>query len=150
MRRSDRQTGETEAWSILERGEYGVLSTASTDAAPYGVPLSYCVVNGNIYLHCAVEGRKLDIIRGNPKVSFCVVGKTEVLPDKLSTRYESCIVEGTASEVSGDEKRSALQGLVTRYSKGFEAEGLQHIEKLWEETIVVRITVDSLSGKARR
>ncbi len=150
MRRSDRLITEAEAWSILERGEYGVLSTASADAVPYGVPLSYCVVEESIYFHCAAEGRKLANIRGNPRVSFCVVGRTEVLPDQFSTRYESCIVEGTATEVHSDEKRSALQGLVTRYSKGFEAEGLRYIERLWDETCVFRISVDSLSGKAGR
>lgn len=150
MRRTDRLISEAEAWSILERGEYGVLSTASADCVPYGVPLSYCVVEGGIYFHCAAEGRKLNNIRGNPRVSFCVVGETEVLPDQFSTRYENCIVEGTASEVHSDEKRSALQRLVARYSKGFEAEGLQYIERLWDETRVFRISVDSLSGKARR
>lgn len=44
MRRSGRQLGEVEAREILARGAYGVLSTVGPDVAPYGVPLSYCVL----------------------------------------------------------------------------------------------------------
>ncbi len=49
-----------------------------------------------IYFHCAPEGHKLENLSGNNKVSFCVVGKTQVLPDKFATNYESVIVFGTA------------------------------------------------------
>ena len=150
MRRSDRQLGEAEARDILERGAYGVLSTVGQDGAPYGVPLSYCVLEGAVYLHCAREGRKLDHLAREPRVSFCVVGATRVLPEEFGTLYESCVVEGVAHEAIGDEKQAALEGLLAKYSADHVDEGLRYIDALRDETRVFRIDVASLSGKARR
>jgi len=51
---------------------------------------------------------KLDNIEYNTKVSFCVVGKTKVLPDQFATDYESAVVFGVASEIKEDERYNAL------------------------------------------
>ena len=150
MRRKDRQVTEAEALSLLEQGEYGVVSTVSVDGEPYGVPVNYCCRDGNIFFHCALEGKKLDNIRSNPRVSFCVVGNTEILPAEFGTRYESCIVQGTATESFDEEKRAALEGLVGKYSRDYVAEGLQYIEKLHAKTRVFKISVQSITGKAKK
>lgn len=150
MRRTDRRLDDTEAREILARGAHGVLSTVGPDGAPYGVPLSYCVRDGAIYVHCAREGRKLDHLAREPRVSFCVVGATRVLPEEFGTLYESAVVEGTAREAIGDEKQAALEGLLAKYSPDHVDEGLRYIDALRDETRVFRIDVASLSGKARR
>ena len=46
----------------------------------YGVPLSYVFQDNSIYLHCALEGKKLTYLRRHNKVSFCVVGEAEPCP----------------------------------------------------------------------
>jgi uncharacterized protein len=150
LRRKDRGMTESEARELLERGEYGILSTCGCDGQPYGIPLSYCVVGDALYFHCAVEGRKLENISANGKVAFCVVGKTEVLPDQFATRYESVILSGRATEVFDGEKQRALEGLVAKYSARFRAEGLEYIEAKGERTRVFRVGIDSICGKARR
>jgi len=150
MRRSDRRLDEAAARAILEQGTHGVLSTVGLDGAPCGVPLSYCGLHGAVYFHSAREGRKLDHLAREPRVSFCVVGATRVLPEEFGTLYESCVVEGVAAEAFGDEKQAALEGLAAMYSAGFEEEGLRYIDALRDETRVFRIDVASLSGKARR
>jgi nitroimidazol reductase NimA-like FMN-containing flavoprotein (pyridoxamine 5'-phosphate oxidase superfamily) len=48
LRRKDRGMTEAEARDLLERGEYGVLSTRGPDGAPYGIPLNYCVIGGAV------------------------------------------------------------------------------------------------------
>ena len=150
LRRKDRGMSESEARELLERGEYGVLSTCGSDGQPYGIPLSYCVIDNAIYFHCALEGHKLDILAVNSKVSFCVVGKTEVLPDKFATRYESVIVTGRTAEVFDEEKLLGLKGLLPKYSADFIAEGLNYITAKGAQTRVFRVSMDSISGKARR
>ena len=92
LRRKDRAITEEEAVALLNKAEYGVLSTVSENGKPYGVPLNFCVINHCIYFHCAVEGQKIDNIKQNKSVSFCAVGNTEILPDKFGTKYESVIV----------------------------------------------------------
>jgi len=150
MRRKDRLITESEAYSILEKGEFGLLSTSSKNNEPYGVPLNYCLTDGCIYFHCAPDGRKINHITENPKVSFCVVGNTELLPDLFSTKFESCIVQGHAVESFGEEKQKALEGLIHKYSAGFIPEGLEYIEKRKDKTKIFKISIISISGKARR
>jgi len=150
MRRKDRQIAEEEAIALLVKGEYGILCTVSPGGAPYGVPLNYCLIGNKIYFHTALEGKKLESIAHNPFVAFCVVGRTQILPDKFSTRYESCIAEGVAEEVFADEKLSALAVLVGKYSPGFIAEGADYIRRKQAATRVFAIAITSISGKARR
>ena len=70
MRKKNREISEDEALELLTRAEYGVLSTVDENGQPYGVPLNFCVVDGCIYFHCAVEGHKIDNIEQNSAVSF--------------------------------------------------------------------------------
>lgn len=150
MRRKDRLISSAEAFSILEKGEYGILGTVSPDHEPYGVPVNYYLLDGFIYFHCAPEGTKINNIISHPKVSFCVVGRTQVLPDQFGTNYESCIVQGTAFEAFEEEKQQALEGIVHKYSPGFVSEGVDYIEKLKNHARVFKISIESISGKAKR
>ena len=150
MRKAERKLSFEEAQRILYEGEYGILSLQGEDGYAYGVPLSYVYKDDKIYFHCASEGKKLDCLAQNDRVSFCVVGKTEVLPEKFSTKYESAIVFGCASRVTGAEKDEALSALVEKYSPDFIAPGRDYIAKAKERTVVVRIEVEKISGKARR
>jgi len=150
LRRKERALTESEARAILKRGEYGILSTCDPDGQPYGIPLSYCLSDGVIYFHCAVEGRKLNNIAADSRVSFCVVGRTEVLPDKFATRYESVIISGRATEVFDEEKQRALEGLLAKYSEAFRLPGLSYIEAKRELTKVFKVSIEEICGKARR
>jgi uncharacterized protein len=150
IRRSDRALTNEQSAEILQKGEYGILSTVSADGQPYGVPVSFVYTGDTLYFHCAVEGHKLDNLESNPRVSFCVVGGTELLPDKFATRYESAITFGKACELIGNEKRSALMELLKKYSADFAEKGERYIENDIEKTRVFKIEIETLSGKARR
>jgi uncharacterized protein len=150
MRRDDRALSKTQAIEILQKGEYGILSTVSTDGQPYGVPVSFAFDVDALYFHCAVEGHKLENLAANPRVSFCVVGDTEVLPDKFATRYESAIAFGKARELAGDEKHAGLTKLLEKYSANFMEKGEKYIKSDIQKTRVFKIEIESLSGKARR
>jgi nitroimidazol reductase NimA-like FMN-containing flavoprotein (pyridoxamine 5'-phosphate oxidase superfamily) len=150
IRRADRALTDEQAAEILHKGEYGILSTVSPEGQPYGVPVSYAYADEALYFHCAVEGHKLENLSANPRVSFCVVGPTEVLPDKFATRYESAIVFGQASELNGEAKHAALTELLKKYSPDFIEKGEKYIESDVEKTRVFKIEIEALSGKARR
>lgn len=150
VRRTDREICKNEARELLDRGEYGVLSTVGSDGQPYGVPISYVRKGDAIYFHCALTGHKLDNIAADPRVSFAVVGTTKVLPDKFATEYESAVVFGTASEVTGTERTDALIWLVEKYSPEHIEAGKRYLEQHDRATRVFRIDIRHLSGKARR
>ena len=136
--------------TLLSTGEYGILSTVGEDGQPYGVPLNYVYKNDAIYFHCARVGHKLENIAHNPRVAFCVVGNTKVLPAEFSTEYECAMAFGTASEVAGDEWHNALVWLIEKYSPAFMEEGQIEIAKKAKVTTVIKIDIDHVSGKARR
>jgi uncharacterized protein len=150
VRRKDREIDIETATQLLAEGEYGFLATTDLDGQAYGVPLNYVFRNNCLYFHCALEGHKLENIRANNKVSFCVVGKTRVLPDKFSTEYESAIAFGTATEVQGEERHGALLSIVEKYSPDFIEEGKKAIAKYDDKTRIIKMTINHLTGKARK
>jgi len=150
LRRKDRAITEEEAIALLNKAEYGVLSTVTENGKPYGVPLNFCIIDHCIYFHCAIEGQKIENIKQNEFVSFCAVGNTEILPDKFGTKYESVIVSGKAEEVFDINKQIALEGLLHKYSPEFFDKGIKYIEGLREKTRVFKITINKLTGKARK
>ena len=158
IRRKDRALDEPSTLEILLSAEYGVLSLAdmsASDGAPaaYGVPLDFVFdgSRGCIYFHCAKAGRKLDCLRNSPLASFCVVGKTRILPEKFSTEYESVIAECRAVVVSDARERAeALEMLVRKYSPEHVQKGLEYIAAAAERTEVVRLEILEFSGKSRR
>jgi len=150
MRREDRAIPQEDAMILLIQGEYGVLSTVSDKNEPYGVPLNYFVRDKSIYFHSADKGEKIEHVENNNRVSFCVVGRTKIVPSKFSTAYESVIVFGKIVEVYDDEKQKALEGLIHKYSPDFKEKGKAYIEGSSFVTRVFKINIDHLSGKARK
>lgn len=150
MRKKQREITKEESIKVLNSGEYGILATIGENGFPYATPLSYVYYNDAIYFHCAVEGNKLDNITFNEKVSFCVVGKTKVLPEKFSTEYESVIVFGRAFKIEKEEKIEGLRAIAQKYSPGFTKEALEYIERAEGATCVIKIEIDRITGKARR
>ncbi len=150
VRRKDREISSEEALRLIEEASYGVLATADSDGQPYAVPLSYVFHDQCLYFHCAQEGVKLDNIRANPAVSFCVVGKTRTLPSKFATEYESALIFGLAEEIQGAEKKEALTKILEKYSPEHLDTGARYLEAKFDQTAVVKISVSRLTGKARR
>ena len=152
MRRKDRQLDLCETWEVLERGEYAVLSTVNDQGQPYGVPMSYAIDGGVIYLHCAGEGQKLDNLRINPQASLTVVVDTEPVYDKgFSTYYASAVLCGRVVEVTGiDEKSQALYALAKKYLPEHLDKANENIDKLLTRTVVLRMDQELITGKAKK
>jgi hypothetical protein len=151
MRRRDRALSGAEAREILTRAEHGVLSTLGADGWPYGIPVNHLLCGDVLYIHCALNGHKLDNIAQEERVSFCVVASSTVLPDELTTLYESAIVFGRAAVVTDPaEKRQALESLAVRFCGAVTPEAERMIATLGAQTAVVRIRIERLTGKAHR
>jgi len=89
----------------------GHLGMASGDE-PYVVPINYVYLEGKIVMHCALAGKKLQMIRRNPSVCF-VVSRQEgsATPhdaNQCDMPFESVICYGTARIVNDLEERVEL------------------------------------------
>lgn len=155
VRRQDRLLTEEEARELLHKGEYGVLSMVDGTGGKtvaYGIPVSY-VWDGQdaLYVHCAKEGRKLRCAAQNACVSFCVVGPTQVIPDKFTTAYQSVVLECRAEMGLAEvERREALQMILDKYSSDYAEIGKTYAERSFARTEVLKLNVVRWSGKSKR
>lgn len=150
MRRIEKMLSKEKINNILENTDYGVLCTISANGYPYGVPINYYYDGENIYIHSARTGEKIDNIIECKKVSFSVVGKSEVVPNKFSTDYESVIVFGEALEIEKEEKTNALLGLIKKYSPDFYEEGEKYVNRAENKTKVIKIKINHITGKGNK
>ena len=154
MTRRERQiTDETQIMDILDKGKVLHLGLA-VDNEPYVVPMNYGYTKENgklvIYLHSAVRGKKLDMIRTNPRVFFeidCDLLPFESeLPCQYGISYSSVMGKGTARIVEDvEEKKQAMSILMkTQTGKDFTFE-----DRLVSIVAVIRIDVDAYTAKHR-
>ena len=47
------------------------------DNIPYAIPMNHAYVDGYLYFHCAIHGRKLEYIQKNPNVSYVSFSHTQ-------------------------------------------------------------------------
>jgi hypothetical protein len=135
---------------ILSRALVGRLGV-STDDGPYVVPLNFAYDNGRIYFHTGLEGRKLDAIRGNPRVCFEVDELLEIVPNEMACMftayYHSVIAWGTARLLDDDaDKLRALNLLLEKYGTGASFEPPP--EHTLAIVSVCEIAVDTITGKS--
>ena len=150
MRRGRQQLAQDECEEILARATSGVLSVLGDDGYPYGVPLSHVFADGTVYLHCALEGHKVDALRAEPKCCFTVVERDDVVEEEYTTRYRSVVAFGHARFLAGDEKRAAALLLANRLSPSMAEGNPEHVEAGLARMEMVAIDVDHLTGKQSR
>ena len=81
LRRKKQALSQEECTAVLNCVTSGVLALAGDNDYPYAVPISYVYDGEKLYFHCAKSGHKLDAICRNPKASFCVIDKDEIVPE---------------------------------------------------------------------
>ncbi len=152
VRRQDRLLDEARARELLAGGRFGVLSLVDGDGA-YGIPVNY-VWDGDdsLYVHCAPDGRKLRCIDRRDRVSFCVVGATEVCPAQFTTAYESIVLDYRARRgLPPGERMRALELLLEKYSPPIRRRGCgMPKRRSARPTEIVRLDVVAWSGKTKR
>ena len=126
-----------------------MLATVGADGWPYAVPVNHVLAGDALYLHCATEGHKLENIAHEERVSFCTVASARVLPEALSTLYESAVVFGRAALVTDPaEKLRSLELLAVRFCGEVTPEAAKAIAASASRTVVVRIRIERIAGKA--
>lgn len=156
MRRSDRAQSLEFAQALIDRCTYGVVAISTGEDTPYCLPLSLVRVDNRLYFHCAKQGRKLDLLRRNPKVCVTFVGTSEpayVESNNTFTDYfQSAMVTGTASEVlEDDEKIEALRALCTKVTpQGMSGDNFERaVSGSLAVTGVWRIEMEEITAKAK-
>lgn len=149
MRRKKQLLSKEETIEILKACTSGVLGVIGDDDYPYTVPVSYVLKDDKIFIHSAKEGHKIDSIKRNHKVSFCVIEKDEVIQKTFTTHFRSASIFGRARILTDDSDRQhALESLVEKYSPSYIKEGQQEIEREWDRVCLIEVKIQHMTGKA--
>lgn len=153
MIRPNRKMAQEQAEQLLRDGKWGVLSVATAQGQPYGVPVNYYYLPEEraIFFHCFVKGRKLDCLRENDRVSFVVVGQEKIMPERFVTHYDSVMVEGHAQLITDpQEKTKRLLQLCAVLAPGVLERRDEVIRRQLSAVTIVKIPVESICGKKNR
>ncbi len=121
---------------------------------PYVVPMNYgyTLEDGElcIYLHGATVGRKIDIIKTNPKVFFemeCDVTPFEgKVACQYGTTYASVMGRGTAEVL--EDVNEKIDGL-TKFMKTQTGKDFEFNDKMVSIVSVIKITAKDFTAKKR-
>jgi len=99
------------------------MAMADESGNPYVFPLNFGFRDNVIYMHGAHQGKKIDILKKNPRV--CINFSTdkilryqnEQVACSWTMRYRSVLCYGTVEFIEDpDEKRIALDAIMAQYS----------------------------------
>ena len=152
-RREREVTDIEEIKGILDRGKIVHVGMIDGDM-PYVVPMNYgyTLEDGKLtlYLHGATVGRKLDIIRVNPKVFVEI--DTDIVPFKgeaacqYGVSYASVMGDGIAELIEDAEGKMAALNILMKTQTGREFE---FVEKMVTGVTVIKINVNDFTAKKR-
>lgn len=153
MLRKERKMSEADATKFLLGAKTGRLGLCQNNE-PYVVPVLF-VYNPKadvIYVHSSKKGRKIGMMRANPRVCFeidemsnLVIGKSPCACDVV---YRSVIVFGEVSFINdAAAKARALNMLMRKYGHGTSNEVTP---EMTHNTQIVKIKITSKTGKENK
>ncbi len=151
MRRATREIADpASVRAILEEATVLFLGIHD-EPAPYVIPVCFGLAGDVLYIHCAAEGTKLDLLRARPEVGFSatttftlVTGATAC---DFGCRAASIVGTGRARIVTDEaERKRALEALMRHYA-GQRSEEIPFRGAAVDRTTIVAIDIGTLRGK---
>jgi len=117
------------------------------ECAPYLVPLCFGYEKGCLYFHSATEGRKLEILKKNPRVSFEMDIDWKIVRsgDHCNMRYRSVIGFGHASFVEAQEDKRYSLDLIMRH---YHQEPFAYPNDTLKRTAIIKVEIEEITGKS--
>lgn len=152
-RREREVTDINEILKILDKTKIAHIGLVDGDE-PYVVPMNYGYTYEDdtltLYLHGATEGKKLDLMRANPKVFFSIECDIEPFSGQVAcqygTSYSSVMGKGIAEILETPEEK--MNGL-TLFMKSQTGIAFEFNERLVSAVSVIKINVTQFTAKHR-
>ena len=149
MRRSPQALSREEMIDLLKTETRGVMSVQGDNGYPYGFPINhyYNEEDGKLYFHGAKIGHRVDSVKRDPKVSYCVFGQDEKREGDWAYYVKSVIVFGKI-ELIEDEK--TIADICEKLCEKFpctEEYIKTEIEKDTPRTLLIALEIEDINGK---
>jgi len=148
MRRKEKEiTEKYEIEAVIKKSTVCRIGISDNNI-PYIVPMCFGYLENMIYVHSSFKGKKIDILQKNQNVCFEFDIDTEIIEGESacawSMKYKSVIGFGKSIFINElDDKRKALNIIMAQYSNSH----FEFSEKIISGTCVIRIEIESMSGK---
>ena len=150
VRRDDKEITDPEGIrEILTKGLVCHVAMVD-DGKPYMVAMNYGFRDDSIYLHAALEGRKISILRKNPDVCFMVYTGNRLTTGldacgDWTMKYRSVTGFGKATLIEKDEEKVTCMHIImdqytTRGPFEFSPDRVA-------QTMVIRIDIEETTAK---
>ena len=153
-RREREITDIPEILKILDKSKIVHIGLVDGDE-PYVVPMNYGFTMDDgkltIYLHGATEGKKLDLIRDNPKIFFSIESGITAFSGgniacQYGTSYSSVMGKGIAEILENPEEKMAGLSIFMKSQTGRD---FQFNERMVSAVAVIKIDVSEYTAKHR-
>jgi nitroimidazol reductase NimA-like FMN-containing flavoprotein (pyridoxamine 5'-phosphate oxidase superfamily) len=152
LRRSDKQLNDSDEIEQLLASVRIMTVACCLKNEPYLFTVDFVwePQTRQLWFHSATEGRKMDILKANPRVCVTVVEDRGYIEGECDHAYRSLILDGEANVVTDlAEKRRALELLARKHEPQPETVLARFAgdEEAVRKVAIVRITVNAISGK---
>jgi len=138
-----------ECIAILKEEPRGVLSVYGLEGYPYGMPINhyYDEESGNIYFHGGKGGHKIEAMRKDDRVSFCVYDQGYRREGEWALNIRSVIVFGHIEFVESLEETERISRALCYKFTDDEEYIRTEIEKSLKGTLCFKLVPEHISGK---
>jgi len=149
MRRTEKEISERSALEAVIAAAQVCRVAMCDEDRPYVVPMCFGYAEGTFYLHCALEGRKIDVLRRNANVCLEMEDAVAAKPGKTACDwgmdYRSVLAFGRAETVDDPaERRRALDLIMARYAP---AGAYDYPDGMLRRTLVLKVRAEQMTGK---
>ena len=152
MRRKEKQMPKDEVYKYLKKCAV-VRIALFDDEYPYIVPMNYGFENVNgkdiLYMHCANEGKKIDLLKANQKAGFEMdldYGITDAeTASECTTKYASLIGTGLVETVNSYTDKAHALSILMKELAGREVQVFD--KRIVDKTTILKLTIKSITGK---
>ena len=142
MRRFKQEISKEECIEILKREPRGVLAMSDIDGYPYALPMNHYYEDGKLYFHGAKIGTKIELLKKQNKVSFCVMDQGRQKEDHWSLLIQSVVIFVDDQE----EAEKIVRRLASKYNSD-QKEVEEEVERAKARLQVFVLHIDSMTGK---
>jgi hypothetical protein len=118
---------------------------------PYILPFNYGYHEGFIYIHCANEGKKIDLIKKNNTVCIEIeqIARIEQYEKscKWTTTYRSVIGYGKVEIITDYEQKRKALNILMRHNGANSSHDLDYEKREVDLMSVLKVEITEISGK---
>lgn len=149
MRRKEKEITDMAIITKILNEAQTIRLAMCDEGEPYLVAMNFAYEDGCLLMHSAKEGRKIDVLKKNNRVAFQMDTGVELMLDaqacRCGTKYLS--VFGTGRAFFIDEKALKIKALDAIMTKHAGKISFQYPSDLLDRTLVIKVEVDSMTGK---